>query len=69
MGKAAPWSIVSGLLMLVVFLFISLFFDSTDYENGMIFKSIVAAILPITAYISGTAVSKKKHRAHTQRRG
>ncbi|MBR5553585.1 MAG: TIGR04086 family membrane protein [Clostridia bacterium] len=67
-GKVAPWSILSGLLMLIVFLFISLFFDSADHENGMIFKSIVVAILPTMAYIAGTVTSKKKGKVHRQKR-
>lgn len=59
-GKASPTSILSGLIMILVYLIISLFFDAQAFENGMVLKSAIVIILPAMAFVAGTVSAKNK---------
>ncbi len=59
-GKGSPWSVLSGLVLILFYLVLSLFFDQSDYENGMTLKSAVVIILPVASLIMGTLSSRKK---------
>ncbi len=59
-GKGSPWSVLSGLILILFYLVLSLFFDPADYENGMALKTAVVIILPVTALIAGTFSARKK---------
>ncbi len=62
--KQMPYSLICGLIMVLVYLLISLIFDPADYSTDMIFKTANIAILPLCAVLGGTIAAKK----HKQKR-
>ncbi len=59
-GKASPTSILSGLIMILVYLIMSLFFDAQDCENSMVLKSAIVILLPAMAFTAGIMATKNK---------
>ncbi len=55
-----PYSIVCGLIMVLIYLIISLFFTPSDFPQGMIFKTISVAALPLSSMLGAFAVRNKQ---------
>lgn len=59
LGKATPWSILSGLIMILFYLIMSLFFDNSA-ESGIVLKSAIVVILPLMALVAGVFAGRNK---------
>lgn len=67
-GRPSPWSIVSGLGMILVYLVLSVIFnDTTADDNSMVFKTVTLALLVVIAFVSGKLFAKKRERKHPGR--
>ncbi len=66
--RPAPWSIVSGLGMILVYLVLSVIFNDTKAgDNSMVFKTVTVALLPVIAFVSGKLFAKKREHTHIGR--
>jgi len=54
--RPMPYSIVCGLIMVLIYLIISLFFTPGDFPQGMVFKTISVAALPLSSFIGAFTV-------------
>ena len=54
-----PYSLFCGLLMILLYLIISLFFNPSDFSTGMIFKTISVAALPVSSVLGAFSVRNK----------
>lgn len=62
--KPMPYSIVCGLIMILIYLIMSLFFTPSDFPDGMIFKTISVAVLPLSSMLGAFAVRNKQKGRH-----
>ena len=64
--KALPYSVLSGLLMILFYLTASVFFDSGEFETTIGTKSVTVLLLPSVSLLSACLFngrkSAKKHR-------
>lgn len=61
--RPLPWSIVSGIAMVLVYLIISLFFDPADTDSDMIFKTVILACVLLSSLVFGIITGKKSVKA------
>ena len=51
-GAVAPFSVLSGLCMILIYLAVSLFFESEDTGAGVAFKTATVLILPCVSFFA-----------------
>lgn len=61
-GKVLPFSVLSGLLMVVFYLCVSVFFDSAEFEKSLASKTATIIILLVVSFLSGCFFVRKKSR-------